>query len=175
MGASGYCSAEVSAHACLIHFLLAARLGTVGLRNLRGRGHWQGGGQNQGRAIGPLHPQVYLWFLLQTEVPGLCVFLTSPNGWLWGSPPDPAGTAVGFWGLCPPVSRNHRPRRLGGAPTCECLETQCRSTFRTRLVAALRITNSLSPFLWSGGKPGGRHGRGDRGPEMALQGFWAMG
>jgi len=40
--------------------------------------------------------------------------------------------------------------------TCECLETQWRSTFRTRLVAALRITNSLSPFLWSVGKPAAR-------------------
>lgn len=38
--------------------------------------------------------------------------------------------------------------------TCECLETQWRSTFRTLFVAALLITNSLSPFLWSVGKPG---------------------
>lgn len=37
--------------------------------------------------------------------------------------------------------------------TCECLETQWRSTFRTLFVAALLITNSLSPFLWSVGKP----------------------
>lgn len=37
--------------------------------------------------------------------------------------------------------------------TCECLETQWRSTFSTLLVAALRMTNSLSPFLWSVGKP----------------------
>lgn len=40
--------------------------------------------------------------------------------------------------------------------TCECLETQWRSTFRTLFVAALLITNSLSPFLWSVGKPGSR-------------------
>lgn len=37
--------------------------------------------------------------------------------------------------------------------TCECLDTQWRSTFKTLLVAALLITNSLSPFLWSVGKP----------------------
>lgn len=37
--------------------------------------------------------------------------------------------------------------------TCECLDTQCRRTLRTRLVAARRITNSLSPFLWSVGNP----------------------
>lgn len=40
--------------------------------------------------------------------------------------------------------------------TCECLVTQWRSTFKTRFVAALLITNSLSPFLWSVGKPGTR-------------------
>lgn len=40
--------------------------------------------------------------------------------------------------------------------TCECLDTQWRSTFKTLFVAALLITNSLSPFLWSVGKPGAR-------------------
>lgn len=37
--------------------------------------------------------------------------------------------------------------------TGECLDTQCLRTFRTLLVAARLITNSLSPFLWSVGKP----------------------
>lgn len=40
--------------------------------------------------------------------------------------------------------------------TCGCLDTQWRSTFKTLLVAALLITNSLSPFRWSVGKPGTR-------------------
>lgn len=31
--------------------------------------------------------------------------------------------------------------------TGECLDTQCLRTFRTLLVAARLITNSLSPFL----------------------------
>lgn len=44
--------------------------------------------------------------------------------------------------------------RLRG--TCECLVTQWRSTFKTLLVAALLMTNSLSPFLWSVGKPAAR-------------------
>lgn len=40
-----------------------------------------------------------------------------------------------------------------GTFTGECLDTQCLKTFRTLLVAARLITNSLSPFLWSVGKP----------------------
>lgn len=43
--------------------------------------------------------------------------------------------------------------------TCACLETQWRSTFKTLFVAALLITNSLSPFLWSVGKPGTKFNR----------------
>lgn len=43
-----------------------------------------------------------------------------------------------------------------GKGTCECLVTQWRSTFKTLLVAALLMTNSLSPFLWSVGKPAAR-------------------
>lgn len=38
--------------------------------------------------------------------------------------------------------------------TCECLETQCRSTFRTLLVAALRMMNSLSQAFSELLKPG---------------------
>lgn len=57
-------------------------------------------------------------------------------------------------------------------PTWECLDTQCLSTFRTRLVAALRITNSLSPFLWSVGKPETARGPSARAhsPSRAAQG-----
>lgn len=40
---------------------------------------------------------------------------------------------VNYWSLC-----------VWGGDTCECLETQCRRTLRTRLVAALRMMNSLS-------------------------------
>lgn len=50
--------------------------------------------------------------------------------------------------------KKKKKKRKESKFTCECLDTQWRSTFRTLFVAALRITNSLSPFLWSVGKPG---------------------
>lgn len=55
--------------------------------------------------------------------------------------------------------------------TCECLETQCRSTFRTLLVAALRMMNSLSQVFSAELKPrprGERHCRKDISTQWAV-------
>lgn len=59
-----------------------------------------------------------------------------------------------LWGHRKTEPNKKKKKERKGDCTCECLETQWRSTFRTRFVAALLITNSLSPFLWSVGKPG---------------------
>lgn len=56
---------------------------------------------------------------------------------------------------CREMERRNR-QKVKVNRTCECLDTQWRRTFKTLFVAALLITNSLSPFLWSVGKPGTR-------------------
>lgn len=75
-------------------------------------------------------------------------------------------------------AKKDRKKKLNGKKvccTCECLETQWRSTLRTRFVAALLITNSLSPFLWSVGKPGITFNKNDNSHFKApLPGYCSM-
>lgn len=62
------------------------------------------------------------------------------------------GVILLLWTLPSAITVNV-PLFMLGCITGECFDTQCLRTFRTLLVAARLITNSLSPFLWSVGKP----------------------